>query len=190
MRKKIVSLALFVGATFLLAATGVLAASPAVSNSHPVLQDETTPTVTPIAVNPVAAMIATFFGLDDTQVQTWHDLGIGDGEGIGYGNMAIALFFAEASGLDFEDIMAMRGEEEGGGWGVIMRSYGLHPGNQMNLGAIMSGRVTPTPEEGSGDEVQSPSTKGPPHEPKGWQQGKGRGLGRGQNGGHGRGHNK
>jgi hypothetical protein len=39
MRKKILTLALFMGSMLLLTATGVLAASPEASNFHPVLQE-------------------------------------------------------------------------------------------------------------------------------------------------------
>lgn len=188
MRKKILTLALFVGAMLLLTATGVLAASPVVSNPHPTLQDPIlTPTITATLTmtHPVAAIIADFFGLDYTQVQGWHD------QGIGYGNMAIALFFVDATGLSFEDIMALRGQEEGGGWGVIMRPYGLHPGNQMNLGAIRSGRVVTETEPMTGTVgTTARPDRGPKETPPGWERGKGHGLGRGQNRGHGRGHNK
>jgi len=202
MKKKILTLAIFVGAMLLLTATGVLAASPAVSNAHPALKHGTptptatptitptatptvtptiTPTVTPTATptvtitHPVAAMIAAFFGLDYSQVQAWHD------QGIGYGNMTTALFVAEASGLSFEEIMAMRGQEEGGGWGyIIKKELGLDIRRRdTNLGAIMSRRgvVTPTPTVTGtmtrGAEVGAKGERGRPETPPGWERGRG-----------------
>ncbi len=177
MRKKILTLALLVGAMLLLTATGVLAASPAVSNPHPILQEPPPPeTIT----NPVAAMIAAFFGLDYTQVQAWHD------DGTGYGNMTIALFFAEASGLTFGQIMAMRGREEGGGWGYIIKELGLDiKRRDTNLGAIMSGRALTDTMTGT-LQVEAKRGRGRPQVPPGWERGRGLGLGRGP----GRGHNQ
>jgi len=201
MRKKILTLVVFVGAMLLLTATGVLAASPAASNAHPALKHGTptptatptiTPTVTPTVTitHPVAAMIAAFFGLDYTRVQAWHD------QGIGYGNMTTALFVAQASGLTFEGVMAMRAHEEGGGWGYIIKELGLDIRRRdTNLGAIMSGRgvVTPTPTVTGtmtrGAEVGAKGERGRPETPPGWEHGKGQDLGRDQDRGHGRGRN-
>jgi len=178
MRKKILTLAIFVGATLLLTATGVLAASPAVSNSHPVGEEAgAIPTISPTVsiTNPVAAMIADFFDLDVAQVQAWHD------EGLGYGEIAIAFFLSQSSDEEVEEIIRLR-QEEGLGWGEIAKTLDLTPGNRgRNLGAIMSGR--PLTDTVTGTlQIQ----RGRPEVPPGWQRGNGLGLGRG----HGRGHNK
>ena len=194
MTKKILTLALFVGAMLLLTATAVLAASPVASNPHPILDEPPlAPTIAPTMgiTNPVAVAIANFFFSDaftETYTVTVQSVLNLHASGVGYGNMTIALFFARASGLSFEAIMAMRGSGEGGGWGYIIKNTsGLEDFSRKdtNLGAIMSGRATPPePSEGdSGSEVQSASTKGPPHEPKGWEHGKGQGS-------QGQGHDK
>ncbi len=167
-RKKILTLALFVGALLLLTATRVLAASPAVSNPHLTLQGPT-PTLT--VTNPVAAMIAEFSGLDYTQVQAWHD------EGISYGEIAMALFLAQSSNTSAEEIIA--DHQEGLGWGEIAKELDLTPGNRgRNLGAIMSRRtVTDTGTL----QLQIKRGRDRPGVPRGWEQGKGHGLGRGHN---------
>ncbi len=172
MTKKILTLALFVGAMLLLTATAVLAASPAASNPRPVPDGATPiPTITPTVTitNPVAAMIAAFFGLEYTDVQTLHD------KGIGYGNMTIALFVADASGSSFEDIMTLRGGEEGGGWGyIIKKELELDIRRRdTNLGAIRSGRVTETVTVTVTLQGTAKPDKGPKETPPGWEQGKG-----------------
>ena len=198
MRKKILTLAIFVGAMLLLTATGVLAASPTASNSHPTLQDPLpAPTIraTVTVTNPVAAMIALFFGLDPAQVQEWHD------KGIGYGNMAIALFLGqahcEASGDDdcamesmFDAIMTLR-DQDGGGWGRIIKDLGLVVSRRdTNLGAIRSGRVTETVTVTVTLQGTAKPDKGPKETPPGWEQGKGsRGQGH-DKGDQGQGHGK
>lgn len=137
MRKKILTLALFVGAMLLLTATGVLAASPTATNLHPLLYEPTTDsTITPTGTitNPVATMIAAFFNLDVAQVQTWHD-----DDRMGYGEIAIALFLAQSGDTSVEEIIALY--HEGLGWGEIAKELGLAPGSKgRNLGAIVSGR--------------------------------------------------
>jgi hypothetical protein len=50
-------------------------------------------------------MIAEFFGLDYTVVQEWHD------DGLGYGEIAIALFLSQSSGEDAEEIIRLHQEE-------------------------------------------------------------------------------
>lgn len=143
MRKKILTLTAFVGVALLLTATGVLAASPWASTPHPTLQEPPPPeTIT----NPVARMIAEFFDLDVSQVQAWHD-----DDGMGYGEIVIALFLAQSSDTSVETIIALY--HEGLGWGEIARNLGLTPGNRdRNLGAIVSGQEAitttyPTPAE-------------------------------------------
>lgn len=178
MRKKILTLAIFVGAMLLLTATGVLAASPVTSNSHPILNEPMlaiTPTVT--ITNPVAAMIADFFDLDVAQVQAWHD------EGLGYGEIARAYFLAELSDKSVAEVMALY--QGGLGWGEVAKTLGLAPGNKgRNLGSIMSGRAVTETQTMSG--TVGTRGRGPKETPPGWDLGNGLGLGRG----HGRGHNK
>lgn len=191
MRKKILTLALFVGVMVLVTATGVLAASPVVTNPHPTLDEPTpTPTVTPTVTitHPVAAIIAAFFGLDYTTMQTYRD------QGIGFGNMTIALFVAHASGSTFEDIMDMRGEE-GGGWGYIIKhTDGLEDFSMKNtnLGAIRSGRVTETVTVTVTLRGTANPEKGPKETPPGSEHGKGQGSqGQGHDkGDQGQGHGK
>ena len=178
MRKKILTLAIFVGAMLLLTATGVLAASPVASNPHPTLQDPIpAPTIraTVTVTNPVAVAIARFFS-NGVFTTTYTDtvqsvLGLHDG-GMGYGEIARCFFLAQLSGQDLDYITDLR--ETGLGWGEVARNVSLAPGNRgRNLGAIRSGR--PIPADDLGVEVESASTKGPPHEPKGWEHGKGQG---------------
>jgi len=172
MRKKTLTLALFVGGMLLLTATGVLAASPVVSNPYPILNDPT-PTITPTVTitHPVAAAIASFFGLDYSVVEAWHD------EGLGYGEIARAYFLAELSGESVAEVMALY--ERGMGWGEVAKALDLAPGNRgWNLGAIMSGRLL--------TDTVTLQLRGRPEVPPGWERGRGLGLGRG----HGRGHNK
>ena len=180
MRKKILTLAIFVGATLLLTATGVLAASPAVSNSHPVGEEAgAIPTISPTVsiTNPVAAMIADFFDLDVAQVQAWHD------EGLGYGEIARAYFLAELSDKSVAEVMALY--QGGLGWGEVAKTLGLAPGNKgRNLGSIMSGRAVTETQTMSG--TVGTRGRGPKETPPGWDLGNGLDLGRG----HGRGHNK
>ena len=58
---------------------------------------------------------------------------------------------AEASGLSFEEIMAQRGREEGGGWGYIIKELELDiKRSDTNLGAIRSGRVVTETEPVTG----------------------------------------
>lgn len=58
---------------------------------------------------------------------------------------------AEASGLSFEEIMAQRGREEGGGWGYIIKELELDiKTSDTNLGAIRSGRVVTETEPVTG----------------------------------------
>jgi len=136
MRKKVLTLAVFVGATLLLTATGVLAASPAASNPHPILQEPTAPpaiTATTGITNPVATLLAAYFDRTLEDILAWHD------EGLGYGEIAIALFLAQSSGQDVNYIISLH--QEGLGWGEIAKTLDLAPGNRdRNLGAIVSGR--------------------------------------------------
>lgn len=192
MRKKILTLAIFVGATLLLTATGVLAASPAASNPHPILQEPTAPpaiTATTGITNPVAIAIADFFSsvvFTPTYTVTVQSVLALHASGMGYGEIATALFVAHASGLPFDQIMAMRGQEEGGGWGyIIKKELGLDIRRRdTNLGAIMSGRAVTETQTMSG--TVGTRGRGPKETPPGWDLGNGLGLGRG----HGRGHNK
>jgi hypothetical protein len=187
MRKKILTLAIFVGAMLLLTATGVLAASPAVSNSHPVGEEAgSIPTISPTVsiTNPVATAIADFFSsvvftpTYTVTVQSVLDL---HSKGMGYGEIARCFFVARFAEVSPDDILAMRqGEgDEKVGWGVIMGQFGFHPGRDANLGAIISGRPLT-------DTVTLQIERGRPAVPPGWERSDGLGLGRG----HGRGHNK
>ena len=189
MRKKILTLAIFVGAMLLLTATGVLAASPVTSNSHPVGEEAgSIPTISPTVsiTNPVATAIANFFSsvvftpTYTVTVQSVLDL---HASGMGYGEIATALFVAQASGKTFDQIMTMREQEECGGWGCIIKELGLEIRRRdTNLGAIMSGRVVThtQPVAGTVQDTATPS-RGPKETPPGWERGKGHDLGRGHN---------
>lgn len=201
MRKKILTLAIFVGAMLLLTATGVLAASPVASNPHPTLQDPIpAPTIraTVTVTNPVAVAIAHFFsnGVFTTTytVTVQSVLGLHDG-GMGYGEIARCFFVARVADVSPDDILAMRqGEEDVKvGWGVIMREYGFRPGKDSNLGAIRSGPVvTGTQTLTDTVEARARPDKGPKETPPGWEHGKGQGSqGQGHDkGDQGQGHGK
>lgn len=196
-RKKISILALFVGAMLLLTATGVLAASPVTSNSHPVGEEAapaTTISPTVSITNPVATAIANFFSslvFTPTYTVTVQSVLDFHASGMGYGEIARCFFVARFAGVSPDKILAMRqGEgDEKAGWGVIMREYGFGPGKDSNLGAIRSGRaVTETQTMTDTVGVRAKPEKGPKETPPGWEHGKG--LGRDKDKDHGRGHNK
>jgi len=184
MRKKILSLALFVGAMLLLTATGVLAASPVTSNSHPVGEEAgSIPTISPTVsiTNPVATAIANFFSsvvftpTYTVTVQSVLDL---HASGLGYGEIAKALFLCQSGASTMEEILGFR--QAGLGWGEIAKELGLTPGNRgRNLGAIMSGRGVVTPTETvtgtmtRGAEVGAKGERGRPETPPGWERGRG-----------------
>ena len=180
MRKKILTLAIFVGAMLLLTATAALAASPPDGNLLPVPQEEMS-IITPTMgiTKTVAVAIAKFFStvvFTPTYTVTVQSvLGL-HASGVGYGEIAMCFFLAQATGSSPTEILALRqgDEEEKVGWGEIITSLDLTPGNRgRNLGGIRSGRGIPADD--AGVEVESASTKGPPHEPKGWEHGKGQG---------------
>jgi hypothetical protein len=196
-RKKISILALFVGAMLLLTATGVLAASPVTSDSHPAGEEAapaTTISPTVSITNPVAWAIGNFFSslvfspTYTVTVQSVLDFHAG---GMGYGEIARCFFVAHSAGVSPDDVLAMRqGEgDEKAGWGEIMREYGFRPGKDSNLGAIRSERViTGTHTLTDTVEAGARPGRGPKETPPGWEHGKG--LGRDKDKGHGRGHNK
>lgn len=202
MRKKILTLAIFVGAMLLLTATGVLAASPVASNPHPTLQDPIpAPTIraTVTVTNPVAVAIAHFFsnGVFTTTytVTVQSVLGLHDG-GMGYGEIARCFFLALATGSSPTEILALRqgdGEEKVG-WGEIITSLDLSPGNRgRNLGVIRSRRVISytQPVTVTLQGTAKPD-RGPKETPPGWEHGKGQGSqGQGHDkGDQGQGHGK
>jgi hypothetical protein len=93
---------------------------------------------------PVAARIATFFGVPEREVLDLH------ARGFGFGEIARAYFLARelaANGNPSDDlsvaqIIARR--QSGQGWGNLIKSLGLPSSNSgRNLGLIMSGRGTP-----------------------------------------------
>ena len=195
-RKKISILGLFVGAMLLLTATGVLAASPVTSDSHPAGEEAapaTTISPTVSITNPVAWAIGNFFSslvFSPTYTVTVQSVLDFHASGMGYGEIARCFFVAHSAGVPPETILMLRQGEEKIGWGEIAKSLQLAPGNKgRNLGGIRSGRVvteTQTMTDTVG--VRAKPEKGPEETPPGWEHGKG--LGRDKDKDHGRGHNK
>jgi hypothetical protein len=111
---------------------------------RPLVQDPPTSTVTISPTHPVASAIADHFTVPYTEVEGFHD------QGLGYGVIVKAYFISQViSGTGtFTDVTPADVLSEflgGKGWGVIMKEvYGLHPGvagRGGNLGGIMSNRL-------------------------------------------------
>lgn len=107
--------------------------------------------------HPVGSALCDFFGgalgLTYDQIMGWHE------DGFGFGVIAQALWMAEMTGMDPEDILAVKGGDmdyselglpEGvDNWGRL-RSYVFGKGAEKtvhNLGEIMSGRAEPLATE-------------------------------------------
>jgi hypothetical protein len=150
--------------------------------------------------HPVGSALCDFFagslGLTYDQIMGWHE------DGFGFGVIAQALWMAEMSGMDPEDILSVKGGDmdyselglpEGvDNWGRL-RGYVFGKGAEKtvhNLGEIMSGRaeplVTETPTESpTGEPTLITSTTTTTLQVtghgKGGQHGKSEGKGKGHN---------
>lgn len=151
--------------------------------------------------HPVGSALCEFFGgalgLTYDQIMGWHE------DGFGFGVIAQALWMAEMTGMDPEDILAVKGGDmdyselglpEGvDNWGRL-RSYVFGKGAEKtvhNLGEIMSGRaeplVTETPTESpTGEPTLITSTTTTTLQVTGH----GKGGTHGKSEGKGKGHNK
>ncbi len=147
-------------------------------------------------VNPVAGLIADFFGLSSSDVMAWHE------DGNGFGVIAQSCFIAAQLGKTCTDVLAAKhgdfsllGLPEGTdvtNWGQLKKyAFGLAVGqgvdkvdkSMQNLGAIVSGRATGNPS------IEEPTTE-PPTDLTDQTHGKGNGKnnGHGKGGGNGKGH--
>lgn len=132
-----------------LASTG-----PAPSFADPITDtDGISPTVG--FSHPVASAMASFFGVDYTDIMTLHE------QGLGFGVIAHAYFISETHGISATVLLGQF--QAGKGWGAIMKEYGWHPGRAGrggNLGEIMSGKDGSGPpgqlKKGQGDAGSTP----------------------------------
>jgi hypothetical protein len=110
-----------------------------------------TPTVTPVPeeLHPVGLAVANFFDVPYDEIMAWHE------QGIGFGNIAMAYFLADAladEGLTVEQILDEK--LSGAGWGQVMKALGLNPGRKdKNLGQVMSERDDSDEPEGASTET-------------------------------------
>ncbi len=72
------------------------------------------------STHPVAAKIATEFGIAYETVIAWHC------QGFGFGNIVIALRLAAELETDADTLLQQFAEGQGG-WGVLMKEAGVHP---------------------------------------------------------------
>ncbi len=137
MQLKLISVDPTTGAVTVLAKTG----DPVTIDPSTVVPDQQEP------VNPVAAILASFFGVQPTVVQGYHD------EGFGFGVIAQALWMQKNlndSTITAEMILQAKENHD---YSTITLADGSHPSNwgqfrkalldkQNNLGVIVSGHAT------------------------------------------------